>query len=740
MRWRASLLESVSQLAEAQYRLGLLDRLGFGGPQDDAAAQAHFLAAAKLGHAEAMVSLGRSYLLGNDVRVSDAYFWLGVALRMNAPSLAPAQSLLQANQAQAGAGLSNDIRTALDAVIAGWQPGDAVPVAGNGTLLGTNQADHLIGGAGSDYLIGQDGDDKLAGGAGLPNVLQGGRGNDIYIVSAAGDSIIEFPGEGVDEVRTTLSIYRLPANVENLTVIDNGPHSALIGNELDNVIRGSTGRDEIHGREGDDTLHDGGGDAADVLIGGTGNDVYYVENRYSSTLEAAGEGIDEVRTTLSVYRLQANVENLTFIDGGVHAAGIGNELDNILRGNTGSDTLFGGEGNDTLYGGTGAANTMFGQQGDDIYYVDAVGDSVKELPGEGIDEVRTSLSVYTLPANVENLTLTDAGPHAAAVGNALDNVIRGNTGRDAIYGREGNDTLHDGGGDEADTLVGGPGNDIYYVENRYSSTLEVAGEGIDEVRTTLSVYRLQANVENLTALDNGPHGALIGNDLDNVITGGTGSDDLFGGHGNDTLKGGTGAANTMFGGSGDDLYIVEAVGDSVIEFAGEGNDTVQTGFSSFVLAANVENLIYTGAGSFTGIGNDGANRLTGGIGDDFLSGLGGDDVLIGGSGSDILLGGDGSDQFRYLGGETGFDRILDFASGSDKIVLMGSGFAHTASFEFMQGAGTPTPGTGNSTFLYNSANGMLSYDPDGFGSAAAIDLAQLNAGLTLSAGDFLIMA
>ena len=131
-----------------------------------------------------------------------------------------------------------------------------------------------------------------------------------------------------------------------------------------------------------------------------------------------------------------------------------------------------------------------------------------------------------------------------------------------------------------------------------------------------------------------------------------------------------------------------------------------------------------------------ANAITGGAGADFLSGLDGNDVLLGRSGADLLIGGNGADQFRYAGGEGGFDRIIDFVSGSDKIALRDAGFAQTATIAFVAGV-APVATTANSTFLYNSTDGILSFDVDGTGGAAAVILTQLNAGLTLAAGDFI---
>jgi Ca2+-binding RTX toxin-like protein len=402
-------------------------------------------------------------------------------------------------------------------------------------------------------------------------------------------------------------------------------------------------------------------------------------------------------------------------------------------GGTGADTLTGSALADHMIGGAGAANTLIGGAGDDWYTVQATGDSVVELAGGGQDVVWTSLGVFTLPANVEVLIYTGPATPFLGLGNAENNYIAGGQGNDDLYGYSGNDVLSGLGG--TNTLIGGTGNDLYNVSNRSDSTIEYANEGIDEVRTTFSIFALQNNVENLTFIDNAVHGAGVGNTLDNVIRGGTGTDDLFGREGNDTLYGGTGVANTLFGQQGDDTYIVEHIGDSVIEYAGEGYDTVQTAISQFTLRDDVEALIYTGSGSFLGVGGNTDNAITGGAGADQLNGMGGNDFITGGSGADLLQGGSGNDQFRYTGGETGLDRIIDFVSGSDKIALSTTGFVHTATVAFVS-SGAPVATTTNSTFLYNVNDGIVSYDADGTGAGAAVQIAQLNAGLTLAAGDF----
>jgi Ca2+-binding RTX toxin-like protein len=87
--------------------------------------------------------------------------------------------------------------------------------------------------------------------------------------------------------------------------------------------------------------------------------------------------------------------------------------------------------------------------------VDNLGDTVVENPNEGTDLVKSSVT-FTLPDNVENLTLTGTAA-INGTGNALDNVLTGNGAPNVLKGMAGNDRLV--GGAAADTLIGGIGND-----------------------------------------------------------------------------------------------------------------------------------------------------------------------------------------------------------------------------------------------------------------------------------------
>src|SRR5213078_3305109 len=143
---------------------------------------------------------------------------------------------------------------------------------------------------------------------------------------------------------------------------------------------------------------------------------------------------------------------------------------------------------------------------------------------EGIDEVRTALASFTLGANIENLTFTGTGAFAGT-GNALNNVITGGAGNDTLTGGAGDDTLNGGAG--SDTMAGGAGNDVYIVDVATDVVTENANEGTDEVRTALASYTLGTNVENLTYTGAAAFTGT-GNTLDNVITGGAGTDNLSG--------------------------------------------------------------------------------------------------------------------------------------------------------------------------------------------------------------------
>jgi len=386
------------------------------------------------------------------------------------------------------------------------------------------------------------------------------------------------------------------------TINGTSGNDTLNGTAEDDIINGLEGDDQLNGGDGGDTLNGGAG--SDVLDGGAGNDVYYVDVSGDTVTEDAGEGTDEVRTPVFLYILPDNVENLTGTLGARQ----------ILVGNALSNTIIGGAGNDTI-NGEGGADTMIGGAGNDLYGVDDPYDVVVELDGGGNDEIETTLAYFSIAAisGVENL-VGSSNSGQTLIGSGTSNFMQAG---------EGNDTLDGGAG--ADSLNGGKGDDIYIVDDFSDQVWEQSSEGIDQVRSDLSSYVLNSNVENLLGTSNLGQ-SLGGNELNNVIVGGTGNDMLEGGGGDDTLDGGAGNDTASYA-SASDWVGVNLSSAGPLDTVGAGIDTL----------VSIENLV---GSAFSDIlsGNDGANRLEGGAGFD---------VLIGGLGNDMLDGGEGEDEAHY---------------------------------------------------------------------------------------------
>ena len=133
---------------------------------------------------------------------------------------------------------------------------------------------------------------------------------------------------------------------------------------------------------------------------------------------------------------------------------------------------------------------MTGLAGNDTYAVDNAGDVVIESFGEGTDTVQSGIT-YTLGSDVENLTLTGSAD-INGTGNALDNVIIGNSG--------------------ANTMTGLAGNDTYVVDNAGDVVIENANEGMYR----LPVCRTEGRPRKLNILS-GEKASISGGTLSQII-------------------------------------------------------------------------------------------------------------------------------------------------------------------------------------------------------------------------------
>jgi Ca2+-binding RTX toxin-like protein len=291
-----------------------------------------------------------------------------------------------------------------------------------------------------------------------------------------------------------------------------------------------------------------------------------------------------------------------------------------------------------------------------------------------------------------------------------DDTLRGLQGDDLLIGGDGDDLL--GGGSGADTLVAGAGFDILYggigvdtaswADAASGVTVKMRRDGDGSAAGgSNAIFK---TVENLTgsSFDD----ILRGNLHDNVLDGGDGDDRLYGGGGADTFIGGAGfdtifvafadlndegryvsiervstgrGDGRLIGDEGDNWFAGGDDGADTLE-GGAGDDKIDGGKGVSVDLASyqgadagvsvdlrVSGYQDTGGAGFDKLieiegllGSAHGDILVGDEGGNRIEGGGGDDTIAGIGGLDILLGGDGDDQISG-GGE------LDGGAGDDRL-------------------------------------------------------------------------
>ncbi len=245
------------------------------------------------------------------------------------------------------------------------------------------------------------------------------------------------------------------------------------------------------------------------MAGGTGNDVYYVNDPGDQVIEGAGQGTDTIRSTVD-YVLAAGqeIENLR-VFGTAGLALTGNGFGNRLSGGIGDDTLDGGAGSDW----------MRGAAGNDTYTVDNAGDSVIEINGGGADRVDSSVSFSLAGQYIERLTLTGSG-NIDGTGNTLDNVLTGNAGDNILNGERG-----------ADVLAGGGGSDVFGFTTSLAAgnidTITDFSVGVDSIRLSHAVFNTIVGTGTLTAAQFAANAGGTAQDADDRIIYETDTGKLF---------------------------------------------------------------------------------------------------------------------------------------------------------------------------------------------------------------------
>jgi Ca2+-binding RTX toxin-like protein len=224
----------------------------------------------------------------------------------------------------------------------------------------------INGGAGGDTLVGGVRDDTLDGGAGNVTLIGGVCGADrtAFTTSGIDGDVTSATVTFTDSAAHTITVAASSGIADLSSFVDGAVNSVL------NVTDGAGNTASAAGAPVD--LHKIG---VDVLAGGTGNDIYYVDNAGDQVVEAVGEGTDTVYASVD-YALGAGQE-VEFLRANAGATGLtltGNGLNNTLVGAAGNDTLDGGAGNDLLVGGAGNDTFIFNTQFVGVTNVDTITD------------------------------------------------------------------------------------------------------------------------------------------------------------------------------------------------------------------------------------------------------------------------------------------------------------------------------------------------------------------------------
>jgi Ca2+-binding RTX toxin-like protein len=507
-------------------------------------------------------------------------------------------------------------------------------------------------------------------------------------------------------------VLSAPTVVTGDFFVGGGGNDVWIGTEGQDIASGNGGNDIFSGLGGDDVLNGNAGadvldgdSGNDLLTGGTGNDALNGGDGNDTFMYTIGDGADGVNGGADVDTLQ-------------------------VSGTGGNDTL------DVLFDEMLPLVVEGGALADvESVTADLLG-GIDTLSYAGTTNVNVTANLttgtasgFTALANIENLI--GGNGHNTLIGDGLGNVLTGETGDDTLSGAAGDDTFLYTIGQGADAVDGGADADTLQITGTAAAnTLDVIFNGTALTNVEGGAV---ANVEVVTAnlgggRDTVHYGATTAPVTVNLATGTasgftsiTNIENVTSGVGNDTLTGSTGAAilNTLNDGAGDDTYIVDG-GETVIEAAGGGTDTVLSSAASFTLGANVENLTLTGTGNSNGTGNGAANVLTGNVGDNVLSGAAGNDTQIGDAGDDTLIGDTGNDTFNYTIGQ-GADAV-DGGADTDTLTITGTAVANTLNVLFN--------GTALTTFAGGTVTGVEVVTADLGGGVDTVNYGATTASVT----------
>jgi Ca2+-binding RTX toxin-like protein len=283
-----------------------------------------------------------------------------------------------------GLGATIEVQGVVKGVLAGIQGRFWSDVTNHGTITGNHGVSFNAAGAhviNHGTIAGRETGVRLAGTGEVENGKQG-------VITGKEDAI-----NAVD------------AEIVNRGVIKAGDGYAITG--ANSVINSGKIIGDVYLSSGDDIFDTARGTVSGRVLGGDGDDRYFVSSQKVKIVEDDNRGFDTVVSSVS-YKLRANVDALE-LTGTANINGTGNADRNWISGNSGNNTLSGGAGDDLLRG-LGGNDTLIGGAGADTFYFAALNgvDRIKDFEDE-VDRVSIAGVNNQDDLDALNISQTKAG-------------------------------------------------------------------------------------------------------------------------------------------------------------------------------------------------------------------------------------------------------------------------------------------------------------------------------------------
>ncbi|MEY1557986.1 beta strand repeat-containing protein [Yoonia sp. R2331] len=324
-----------------------------------------------------------------------------------------------------------------------------------------------------------------------------------------------------------------------------------------------------------------------------GYDIVYEAGGRIRIAELAGKSFENYNLTTDMVDGAIGDADANTLDATGHTLAV--EID----GRGGDDIVLGGHGDDVLSGGSGV-DKIKARDGNDTLIVNAadfggqIGSNgrLRDLidGGNGIDTIivdgTSGVTIDLAEHRVEAAYGNEGADTLDATGLTYDTPLYGGDGADTIKGGNGNDHLDGGAG--ADSIFGGNGTDNIFGGSGADKIW--AGVGDDIVTAGDNDDTVVAETGDDLVMGGGGLDVIAGREGDDYLNGDDGHDSMHGGSGDDVVYGGKGndtigywrGDDALFGGDGDDVFEMVRSADDVgfanqgwsILRGGKGNDTL----------------------------------------------------------------------------------------------------------------------------------------------------------------------